>query len=258
MLSLRRNPLNFIIMKTKIIIMIPCWKRAGVLKIVSEQLELFFEANSDKYLITVLFVFSQEDPELDALVKIYNNATYRRDNVFFGNWKLGRKHNAGIRKANEIGYDYIMNMGSDDLIHPDIMKLYAPLIADKVAVFGITKLYFHDIVEDKTVHFSYYNNPNVVGAGRMISRAAMAEVKNKFGSLYDFEIKRRLDGQSAQRLLQCGFKQIGVDPGDFPYIVDIKCGENINGFDRIVESENRNGISKVNNEVVKSVYKMLK
>jgi len=245
-------------MKTKIVVMIPCWKRAGVLKIVSEQLEVFVRENSSKFLITVLFVFSQEDPELDAMVEIYNNATYRRDNVFFGNCKLGRKHNAGIRKANEIGYDYIMNMGSDDLIHPDIMKLYAPLIADKVPVFGITKLYFYDILEDKTVHFSYYNNPNVVGAGRMISREAIQEVKYRFGALYDLVIIRRLDGQSARRLLQCGFKQIGVDPGDFPYIVDIKSGENINGFDSIIDSKNKNGISKVNNEVVKSVYKMLK
>ena len=242
--------------KTKIIILIPCWRRPEIFKLVSDQLHHFVDANKKMYNLTVMYVFSDEDPDIEQLAEIYNTASYKRAYTFCDNYQLGRKHNTGINAACELGFDYLMNMGSDDLLHADLLKLYKPEIDKRTAIFGINKLYFHDKASKRTLFFSYYNNLHVVGAGRMIHKSVINRLHERYGCVYESAAMRGMDGSSADRMHNCGFRQTVIDPGEFPYLVDIKSDENINDFDKILQSENRNGITEVSTEIIRNHFKV--
>ena len=242
--------------KTKIIILIPCWRRPEVFKIVSEQLHHFVDANKKMYKLVVMFVFSEEDPDIEQLAEIYNTASYKRAYTFCDNYQLGRKHNTGINAACELGFDYLMNMGSDDLLHEDLLKLYKTEIDKKTPIIGINRLYFLDKASNRSLFFSYYNNPHVVGAGRMIHISVINRLHERYGSVYESAAMCGLDGNSAERMHNCGFRQTAIDPGTFPYLVDIKSDENINDFEKILQSANRNSIAEVNSEIVRKEFKV--
>jgi len=243
--------------KPKIIIIIPCWERANVFKVVSNQLELFCAENAAKIETVVLYVLSHEDAELKKHLQVIKKANYPNEIIYAPNKWLGQKLNEGVKWAVKQGCDYVMNMGSDDLIHPSIIDLYMPLIKKKNPLFGLNELYFWDI-SGSALHFSYYNNPHIVGAGRMIHLNTIKNVINNTGSLYDYNINRCLDGNSASRMIKCGFNQLTVNPGKFLMIVDIKSEVNINSFNAIKVSSNRSGVTNIDGELLENIYPGLK
>jgi len=221
----------------KIVIVMPCWKRAEIVDLVVSQLDILFRDTKQIIDLSVVYVFSYEDPELDQLFSIYLKAKHTRDFVFSSNKFLGKKLNDGIRYAEKYDYDYIMNFGSDDLIHADIFKLYDEALKHNCAIIGINKVFFYN-QQTNPVLFSYYNQPNLVGAGRLIHRTVVEDVCRHHNGLYKDDLAAGMDTFSAHRMRMCGHLQTVLDPGEFPYIVDIKSDININSFDKIVESEN--------------------
>jgi hypothetical protein len=150
-----------------------------------------------------------------------------------------------------------MNFGSDDLIHPAIINLYLPLMYANTPLIGISALYF--LTKGQLpVYFFYYNNPHVIGAGRLIHRIVIKKVIDKFGSLYDPDICRGMDTMSARRMKQCGFVETSAYRGTFPYIVDIKSDVNINTFDQITKESNKNRFYKTPMAVLTSEFNVLK
>ena len=217
---------------------------------VIRQLDVFVKEVEDKVGIEVVFVFSDKDPYLWELQNITLHTSFLSRLVWEDNCMLGKKMNKGIKMAMNLKPDYVMNLGSDDLIHPDLIDLYMPYINARTMVFGLNRLYFHNLKDGKTVHFSYYNNPHVVGAGRMIHVDALMMVMLEYGGLYRNKINRCLDANSGERLRECGYKEIAVDPGDFPMVVDLKSDININVFSKILENRGDNEIREVDGKVV--------
>lgn len=243
-------------MKPKIVIIIPCWGRSDVFRLVSSQLDLFYYKTKTEIDLTVLYIFSPEDKELQQLDFIYHDANHVRDKIYSSNKQLGKKLNDGIEYASRFNYDYIMNMGSDDLIHPGLIDKYLPFIKANVPVMGVSSLYFLKKNEDP-VFFFYYNTPHVIGAGRMIHRSAIQSVISKYGALYDPDICRGMDTHSAKRLKDCGYGQQVVYRGKFPYIVDIKSEVNINSFDQIIQPKNTDRYRTSNISVLEKEYTIL-
>jgi len=240
----------------KIAILLPVWGRADVFKIVSDNLEQL--TKHIKYIdFTVFIVYSKNDPELPQLMKIVEEAGYKTIKREASNNFLGKKLNIGVQTALKEDWDYMMNFGSDDLAHTIMLELYLPYIRDKVDVFGLNNVYFYDIHTRKSMKFSYYNNPHVVGAGRMISRKAVEEVMDEFGYMYDPKLNRALDGDSGKKLLECGYKQMSIDAGDFPMLVDVKCGFNINSFERIKNSTKKSHIIEVSPIIAETAFPCL-
>lgn len=226
----------------KIVIIIPCWKRANILSIVMDQLDYFHNATKNKIDVTVLYVFSLNDPELKQILQHYHNAIHTRDLIYSSNEKLGKKHNDGIRYASTMfEYDYIMNFGSDDLIHADIIDVYMPFMRMNVPLFGLKSVWFYEF-KRPPLFFSYYNENHIVGAGRMIHRSVIDRVIDKFNGLYEPNLLRGMDTMSANRIMECGIKQLIIPSGTFPYIVDIKSEVNINSFEKIRSSAKRRGL----------------
>jgi hypothetical protein len=243
--------------RPKIAMILPCWGRSDIFSLVCRQLDVFYEETKNDIDLIVFYVFSEEDKEIRLLLNIYHRCKHRRSRIYSSNKQLGQKLNDGIAYAKAFGYDYIMNMGSDDLIHPGIITRYLPFIKNQVPIIGIGSLYFLKKNEDP-IFFFYYNTPHVIGAGRLIHRSAVERVTFLMGSLYEPTVCRGMDGHSARRLRECGYNQQSVYRGEFPYIVDIKSEVNINSFEHVTKPENRDRYRKAKMEVLEKEYEILK
>jgi hypothetical protein len=212
-----------------VLIMIPAWKRSEIFSIVLKQLDYFTELLSGRVKADCLFILSPEDTEINELRKSVSNLKMEYTVVYYPNYPVGEKHNAGINYAiKHLKFDYLMNFGSDDLIHPAIMELYLPYIFKKCPLFGINNIYFKDLLEGKQHLFKSAKNDKAIGAGRMIHSSILKKLKKKQINLYENEKNRGLDGCSSDRVYQhLGIGEKIIDAGEFPFIVDLKSEENI-------------------------------
>lgn len=96
--------------------------------------------------------------------------------VITENTPLGRKKNTGLREALKLEWDYLMELGSDDLIHESLLDAYVSLMHAGVDFFGVKNVMFYD-TESKQV--AQWENGFPIGAGRMIRRGVLEGVKNK-------------------------------------------------------------------------------
>ncbi len=221
----------------KISIVIPLWRRAEIFQLVSTQLEIFTQTNK-KYDFRVVFIISPEDNEIVLLKKIIEKATYNFSIVYHSNRYLGEKINAGINAA--LDCDYIMNAGSDDLLHPGLMKLYEKNIKNVEFFFGINSVYFFDMERKKNYFFQYETEEYSIGAGRMIFSEIVKYMKRKKITLYNNHLQRGLDTNSSNNIKKLGICEKIIKSDYFPYIVDLKSKENINSIERIKTSKHNN------------------
>jgi glycosyltransferase involved in cell wall biosynthesis len=96
--------------------------------------------------------------------------------VITENEPLGRKKNTGLREALKQEFDYLMELGSDDLIHNSLLDIYFPLMRDGVDFFGVRKVMFYDTQSAKVAQ---WENGFPIGAGRCIRRGVIEQVKAK-------------------------------------------------------------------------------
>ena len=97
-------------------------------------------------------------------------------NIIHPNQPLGAKKNAGLRAALLLEWDYLLELGSDDLIHESLMDAYLTYMQSGVDFFGVRKVMFYDTISKQVAQ---WENGFVIGAGRMIKRSVFTNVKNK-------------------------------------------------------------------------------
>ncbi|MDD4515657.1 glycosyltransferase family A protein [Massilibacteroides sp.] len=251
---------------TKIVIMIPVFGRSKVFAKVMKQLDNFIYQRID-YDFNVIFVLSKEDPELESIGKLISEVDFYSHTVFEKNDFLGLKMNKGITEAMNYEFDYLMNLGSDDLIHPNIMDLYEPYIDSGYYTFGINSYLIHDSLNDELYHFEpdlltrvKQNKEEIlvqhpIGAGRMIHKTALEEIIENEGFFYDNDRMRGLDMNSGNKLVKNGYNQKVINSGDFPYIVDIKTGRNINTIEDIQALKSEK-LRLIDNNIMTKAFKL--
>lgn len=148
-----------------------------------------------------------------------------------GNEWLGKKWNDAIQHAYLSGSDYILMIGSDDVISPDIVDLYAPYIDNQVPAFWTQSMLTLNWDTDEIKHFKGYKRyQNLgIGAGKMISKEAL---ENSKGRPSEEEIERGLDSSIEARIRQDGFESKVIRKPK-PYILDIKGEDNLNKFEAL-------------------------
>jgi hypothetical protein len=213
--------------KTKIVIIIPVYKRPEVTAICFKWLH-YFITEVKTWDVRPLIILSPEDKYLE------NNKDececYGFKYVYFHNQPVGNKLNAGINYAlQKYKFDYIMNMGSDNIIHPSVELLYRSHINKTCLFFGINNLFIYELKTKKTFWFHKYNDIRSIGAGRMIHISIIEAFNYKKYPVYDTNIDREMDTNSAKNIEKIlGIKDEVIDVGQFPYVVDIKTDTNIN------------------------------
>lgn len=115
--------------------------------------------NSRLFSIDTLAVISEES--MRPLCKKYNI-----DYVFYKNEPLGEKKNYGLTQAMKKDWDYLIELGSDDLLRTDILELYRPHFG-KFDLFGLKYVMY---LNSETGECREIQTNTAYGCGRAISR----------------------------------------------------------------------------------------
>ena len=137
------------------------------------------------------------------------------------NSPLGAKWNAGLREALNHEWDYLLILGSDDLISGDLIDRY--LSYEGWDMIGVRDLYLY---KDGKVKYFASKRLKTIGAGRLIKRSAIK------GVLWEPYRDKGLDGSCSQKMKQWGMREKAIKMGD-SIVVDIKSDVNMNSFDKL-------------------------
>jgi len=151
------------------------------------------------------------------------------------NEPLGHKFNEGLRVFKNIDVDYIIIMGSDDLISNNLIEAYMPFMKKRKDVIGILDIYFYDILEKQLHYLSGYGlrpqDKHRKGESLGLARCIKRDVVERLGwQLWMNGINKGLDWTMTQRLKRFGVRPIGLKLRDIGALaVDLKSGNNICG-----------------------------
>lgn len=91
------------------------------------------------------------------------------------NQPLYAKFNAAVQEAEKIGADIVINIGSDDLMTPELIRHYLRIFHDEEVDFVATlDWYFFDTATKQGMYWKGYDQPHnlgkTCGAGRAMNR----------------------------------------------------------------------------------------
>ena len=143
------------------------------------------------------------------------------DWVMVNNRPLGNKWNQGLKKALQKDWDYLLILGSDDLISNCLIDRY--MSYDGWDMIGVKDFY---VYKDGVVKHFVSKRLKTIGAGRFLKRTAIK------GELWDAWRDKGLDGSCSKKLKRWGLTEMAVSMGD-SVVVDIKSDINMNSFDKL-------------------------
>jgi hypothetical protein len=92
--------------------------------------------------------------------------------IEISNEPLAEKTNAALRLGSDC--DYFLNLGSDDVIHPEAFSIYLDLMKQGFDFIGVTDFYFYDLQSKQALYWAGYTEDYrrgcTCGAGRVLSR----------------------------------------------------------------------------------------
>ena len=146
------------------------------------------------------------------------------------NQPLAKKMNATTLYAKELDCDYVICMGSDDIMSPELMQHYITAMHNGYDFIGIIDLYFYDTVSNKAAYWGGYRESyrRYVTAGPC--RAISKKLMNQWGwkpwmvgddDFLDSSMERKPKGR--QKIFN--LKMLGC------YALDIKSSTNMTPFE---------------------------
>jgi len=196
---------------TKILVYLAVWKRPEITELCFRGVKRI-QQHPD-FDIQALAVISE--PEMIGLCEKYGIAW-----MMYKNEPLGEKKNAGLQKAKEFDFDYLMEIGSDDIVLNELLEDYKKYIGEH-EFFGIADAAY---INSESGECRRLISKSTYGAGRMISRKALEKCN---WILWNDRLNRGLDNNSVFALQRKGMVYQRVKPMDFPGIIDVKSQENI-------------------------------
>lgn len=137
--------------------------------------------------------------------------------VMHENLPLGRKKNFGLKESLKIEWDYVIELGSDDLIKNELIDLYKPFFGTEEFI-TVGSLAF---INSKTGACRWIKSKSPYGLGRALSRKVVESVK-----VYPDGLNRSLDKNVLFNLANNGIVPKRIDVQS-PLTIDIKSDENI-------------------------------
>lgn len=154
--------------KIKVAIVTAVWKRPEVFELFAKGIRELIN-NSDVDIEVI--VAGSEGPESREMVKKHGFIY-----VEMPNEPLASKVNQPVLIAGQLNVDYVLCVGSDDIITPGLMKVYESYMRSGVDYIAVTDFYFYDLVSKKAAYWGGYTDKrkgHTAGAGRLISRRLM-------------------------------------------------------------------------------------
>lgn len=145
---------------------------------------------------------------------------------------LSVKMNACVLFAKNLGVDYILCLGSDDVISPELMNIYAQQMRSGFDYIGVTDFYFYDTVSGKSAYWGGYREPyrkgHTCGAGRMLSKRLLDLWQWQPWEIVHSKILDTSIQQKLNRTPHSSFVFSLIDVGVFA--LDIKSSTNMTPF----------------------------
>lgn len=145
----------------KIKLLIALWRRPEITRICFDgikRLQQFID-------IEPICIYSEDD--MKVLCDEYKFEAHYHENL-----PLGKKLNYGLNIALQSEWDYLMQIGSDDLLSEKIFEYYKPFIEKSVKAFGIKSVHFYNTIVKKSYHVV---NSYPFGVGRMVHRSVFED-----------------------------------------------------------------------------------
>jgi glycosyltransferase involved in cell wall biosynthesis len=181
-------------------------------------------------MINYVAIVSPGDPDYKELVEVAHANGFTV--VSHPNLPVSNKLNAGIRYAlKKFNPDYIMNMGSDDLVSTKIWDEYRPHLVARTMMWGIDSCYIIQRETAEAYYLDLYNDKFPVGVLRMIRSDVIKRLKEKHMiDLYPKNINHGMDTASLMRLQKFGIKTEVIHTDWKVYTTGVKCNVSINHF----------------------------
>lgn len=204
---------------TKLLIYLAVWKRPHITEICFRGIQRIKE--HPDYDIEALAVISE-----DSMIPLCEK--YGIHWVMYKNNPLGEKKNAGLLKAKEFQFDYLLEIGSDDLVTNELLthyKNYTHLF------FGVKDVCY---IDSDSGACRRLQSKSTYGAGRMIHRTLLEMMGWK---LWDNKINKGLDNNSVFAFMRRGIDYKQVPSMERPGVIDIKSDTNIWPFNHLLGIE---------------------
>lgn len=148
--------------------------------------------------------------------------------------RLGKKFNAGCIATLEWAADYVLVMGSDDLLSPDLAAQYLRLMEDGVSYAGVRGCFMLEPTSQRALflkgHAGIGRLGEIIGAGRLLRGGVLERAG---GRLWPDHIMHGCDFRMTLALRKLNVKpDVSLDGRVFP-LYDIKGAGNIWKYDRV-------------------------
>lgn len=213
-----------IIGKIKIAICSAVWKRPAVFEMFAKGIKILMEKTEIEYKV---FISGSEGSLSKKMVEKYG-FTY----IEIPNDPLAAKVNAATYAAQFFNPDYILCIGSDDIISPELMKVYETYMRKGIDFIGVTDFYFYDTTSKQAAYWGGYRDErrkgHTAGAGRLISKRLMAlwdwgPWENKDSKVLDNSMQNKMRN-TPHTIEIFSLKEKGV------FALDIKSATNMTPF----------------------------
>lgn len=241
----------------KLLVFLAVWKRPEITEICFKGLERL--RNNSRLPIETFAVISEEE-----IIPLCNK--YQIKYTFYKNDPLGEKKNHGLTEAMKLEWDYLIEIGSDDILKDELINLYEnyfgkyemfgtkdSIIIDSLTgkcrriqsdtPYGLGRCISRETIENHCYGVDCVAIEPIIGRGRTTAKdqtgffnLSQAEELEKLGrlkisgqpryKLWKDEINRGLDNSSSYFLMQMGIGNKAV-PTDKPLCIDIKGPDNI-------------------------------
>jgi hypothetical protein len=223
----------------KLLFFLAVWKRPEITEICFMGLNRLKGLN--RYPIEVLAVISEES--MIPLCERYGVKWCFHENDY-----LGAKKNFGLQEALKMDFDFLIEIGSDDLIKNE----YLDCIKFDRDVLVPAELALLNTEDGRSKRLTFRHAR--FGAGRAISRRAIEAVK---GKLWKDDLSRGLDNYSIHILSKNGFFERRISWSS-PLVIDLKSKDNIWSFDvfpgiECASDEVMAGLSKEETNAIKAL-----
>jgi hypothetical protein len=206
--------------KINLLIYLAVWRRPEITELCFMGIERMKKHSA--YNIEAFAVISE--PGMIQLCNKYGIKWFMTDN-----YPLGKKKNTGLRAAERFDFDYLMEIGSDDLITNDLLTQYLDYFG-KYDFFGITDAAY---IESETgACRRLTTDKSTYGAGRIISRKILNQMN---WTLWSDSLNRGLDNNSLYNIeTKTKVKYHKVKHQDVPGVIDVKSSENLWKFNYFI------------------------
>lgn len=209
----------------KVLIYITVWKRPEVTDLTYLGLDRVQNILKEEGIDSDVLVISSEDYHTEKA----KNRGYKVIEV--ENFPVGNKMNLGMQEALKYEWDYLMEMGSNNLLSNMYIRAFAAACKEGFKCFGSGKFYAMQEDKSKVLVFHIRGRGTFGGVGRGFKREILENITdNKY---WKEDINSDMDASIWKNVVRPEIEKSKLTVrrlvnNSYPSVLDIKTGEDVN------------------------------